>query len=78
MFGIEFKYFVGLIGLIAIFMVLSQIFWVWMIIDCLKKETDEYSQRGLWLSVLMIGNVVTAMIYYALRYRKREDKIKKL
>lgn len=71
MFGIEFKYFMGFIVLIVIFIVLSQIFWFWMITDCWRKETDEYSQRGLWLSVMLIGNIITAVIYYLLRYKKR-------
>ncbi|MBI4657159.1 MAG: PLDc N-terminal domain-containing protein [Elusimicrobia bacterium] len=74
MFGIELKYFGILVGLFVLFTVLTQIFWLWMVADCFKNESDEYSQRGLWLAVLTIGNFLTALIYYYLRYKKRMAK----
>ena len=46
-----------------IIIAISSAFWLWMIVDCLKKEQDN---KELWLLLLVVGGSLAAMAYFLL------------
>lgn len=65
-FVIAFYCFVIIIALIAL------VLWVWMLIDCLKR--DDFSGENdklLWALVLLLGGFLGAIIYYFVIMRAR-------
>ncbi len=48
------------------------IFWVFMIIDCVKNEPSTGNDRVVWLLVLFFLHVIGAVIYYYVRKVPRE------
>jgi len=50
--------------------VLATIFWIWMLIDCLKRKN--FKDKLVWVIVLVFLNVVGAGLYYFLVKRKKK------
>lgn len=42
-------------------------FWLWMLIDCAKREFDD---RALWIILLIFLNVIAAILYFFIVKRK--------
>ncbi len=57
---------------IAIFVA---IFWAWVLIDCVTKETAEGNDRVAWLLVILFAPVIGALAYYFIR---RPERVKVL
>ena len=53
--------FFGVSGLIGL---LGFIFWIWMLIDCIKNPRLSGNQRIVWVLVVLILNVLGALIYF--------------
>lgn len=66
MIGISFLFIILLLIYVATF-----IFWIWTLIDCLKKETDERNTRLIWTLVIIMTYVIGAFLYYVIRRPKR-------
>jgi uncharacterized membrane protein YphA (DoxX/SURF4 family) len=60
MFGL----FAGFTLFFALFGILSVIFWVWMLIDCLQRR--RFEDKLVWVLVLLFLNVLGAILYYLL------------
>ena len=71
--GIMFSIFGLLLGLIgAVISLLVFVFWVWMLIDCLKNEPSTGNDKIIWgLVILFTG--IGALLYYFIR---RPERIK--
>ena len=41
--------------------VLAFIFWLWMIVDCIKRQV---SHKPVWILVLLLTGIIGAIIYY--------------
>lgn len=68
----------GILGIYPIFFLgafLSSIFWVWMLIDCLIKESNEGSNKIAWILVILFTHLIGALVYYLVR---RPQRIKEL
>jgi hypothetical protein len=59
--------FLGLLG-VAVF-----IFWMWMLIDCMKREPPESIEKLTWALVILLGTIVGAAIYYFVRKLPRDQ-----
>ena len=62
------KLFSGALGLaisVAVF-----VFWLWMLIDCLKYETDS-TQKIIWALVIFFIPCVGSIIYFFVRKQPR-------
>lgn len=46
-------------------------FWVWMLVDCLRREPREGNDRLVWTLVIVFTKVLGAALYYFMRYRPR-------
>ena len=47
-------------------------FWVWMLVDCIEKETDQGSTRLLWGIVIAVTHFIGALLYFFLRKLPRK------
>lgn len=57
------------------FVILGFIFWLWMLIDCLKRPDDKFATGGnyaklIWILVIVFTGFVGALIYFFLITRK--------
>lgn len=59
-----FGMFVGF-GLIAIAIgVLLFLFWLWMLVDCLKRDFKKDYEKIVWVLVMIFLHILGAVIYY--------------
>jgi cytochrome c oxidase assembly factor CtaG len=52
----------GLIGLA--FVVLSSIFWIWMIVDCATNPRLKDTDKIIWILVVIFLHFPGAVVYY--------------
>lgn len=67
----------GIIGLLfllmsAVFSILCFVFWVWMLIDCLKNEPSTGNDKIIW-ALVMLFTGIGSLLYYFIR---RPERIK--
>lgn len=53
-------------------------FWLWMLIDCLKRQDDKFAVGGnyaklIWVLVMIFTGFIGALLYYFLIKRKIKD-----
>ena len=63
--------FSGMLALGAVFMliifilaILVFIFWISMLIDCIKRRFKEDSEKIVWVLVIILTGIIGALIYY--------------
>ena len=55
--------------------VLGTVFWIWMLVDCLTKESSEGNDKIIWALVILLTHFLGALIYYIAR---RPTRIREL
>ena len=50
------------------------IFWIWMLIDCIKNEPSEGNDKIIWVLVIVLTGWIGALIYLLARRPKRIEK----
>ena len=55
-------------GLVVI---LGFLFWVWMLIDCATKESDQGNTKIVWVIIIVFTNLVGALIYFFVQRPQR-------
>jgi hypothetical protein len=55
------------IWLVGCFLIAVLPFWIWMIVDCINKESKEGNDRVLWLLVILLAHWIGALIYFLFR-----------
>lgn len=48
----------------AIIAALLFIFWIWMLVDCIKKDFKKDSEKIVWVLVIIFLHFLGATIYY--------------
>lgn len=62
----------GIIFVIVIILaLLSCVFWIWMLIDCLQREFDE---KLVWVLLIVLTGILGAVLYYFIVKRKERRK----
>ena len=46
-------------------------FWIWMLVDCATRETDEGNTKLVWLLVVIFVGWLGALIYFLARRPER-------
>ncbi|WP_417388014.1 PLDc N-terminal domain-containing protein [Gimesia sp.] len=49
------------------------VFWIWMLIDCVKYEPSTGNDKIIWVLVIVLLNGIGALLYYFIR---RPERIK--
>ena len=60
--------------MLIIFMAMT-VFWLWMLVDCVTKETNEGNERLVWIIIIVFTHFIGALIYYFLRRPKRRQEL---
>ena len=47
------------------------LFWLWMLVDCATKESDEGNTKIVWVIIIIFASIVGAAIYYYVRRPQR-------
>jgi hypothetical protein len=50
---------------------LATIFWLWVLIDCLTKETSEGNDKIAWVLFILFVPLIGALVYYFVRRPER-------
>ncbi len=48
------------------------LFWIWMLIDCMRREPPDSLEKLTWVLVILLGNILGAIIYYIIRKLPRD------
>ena len=51
--------------------ILGTILWIWMLVECLTKESSEGNDKIVWLLVIFFLNSLGALVYFLVRRPKR-------
>ena len=51
--------------------ILGAIFWVWIVYDCVSRESSEGNDKLAWLLVILMLPLLGALMYYFVRRPKR-------
>lgn len=65
--GITVGFGLGVIFLIMLMVavgVLAFIFWIFMVVDCAKRNFRKDSEKIAWILVLVLASSIGALIYY--------------
>lgn len=48
-----------------------EIFWIWMLVECVTKEPTEGNTQLIWVVILVVTNVLGAILYFLIRRPER-------
>jgi len=52
--------------------ILAFVFWILMLVDCVKRKFKEDSEKIIWILVLIFTGIIGALIYYfVVKHKKR-------
>ena len=66
--------------IIAVFSLISiggTILWIFMLIDCAKREFKNSNDKLLWILIIVLAGFIGAVVYYFAVKKKNSDKGKK-
>ena len=61
-------FFMGIRGIAVV----ATIFWIWVLVDCLTKESSEGNDKVAWVIFILAVPPIGALIYYFVRRPERE------
>jgi len=47
------------------------LFWLWMLVDCATKESDEGNTKIVWILIIVFTHIIGAVVYYFVRRPQR-------
>lgn len=63
------------ISIIVVVACLITLFWLWMLIECLVKESDEGNTKVMWIGIILLSSLVGAMLYFIIRRPQRKAEL---
>jgi large-conductance mechanosensitive channel len=76
LFALGFTFFwFAFVGLIMLINFLGIAFWIWMLIDCVKRDFKKENDKILWILVVALTGWIGALIYYFMIKRKEDKKV---
>lgn len=51
------------------------VFWVWMLIECATKESNEGNDKLVWILIIIFTHWIGALIYLLVRRPKRIEEL---
>lgn len=57
--------------LMGIVFLLGSVFWIWMLIDCLKYERPGSNDKIIWILIIVLLHAVGSIIYFFMRRQPR-------
>jgi hypothetical protein len=65
MLGIAIE-FAGFGLVILLLVIVSTVFWFWMLFDCLANRRLESIEKLVWVLVIFFGHLLGAILYYVI------------
>ncbi|MEK6800315.1 MAG: PLD nuclease N-terminal domain-containing protein [Nanoarchaeota archaeon] len=59
-----FPFIVIMIAIIAILAILLFVFWIWMLVDCAKRDFKKENEKIVWILVIALVHWLGAAVYY--------------
>jgi hypothetical protein len=56
---------------LGLLVLLGFAFWLWMLIDCATKESDQGNTKIVWIIIIVFTNFVGALIYFFVQRPQR-------
>ncbi|MEK6889103.1 MAG: PLDc N-terminal domain-containing protein [Nanoarchaeota archaeon] len=50
-------------GLAILFGIVIVIFWIWMIVDCAKRNFRSNIEKIIWIVIIVFGRLLGALVY---------------
>jgi hypothetical protein len=60
------------VPLLSILGIAALVFWIWMLIDCMRREPPESIEKLTWALVILLGTIIGALVYYVIRKLPRD------
>ena len=54
----------------AFFIVVGIAFWIWIMLDCIRRDFPDQNHKLIWVLVVWFGGFVGAVIYYFMVKRR--------
>ncbi len=64
-----------LIPFLTCLLVPLTVLWIWMLVDCATKETDQGNTKIVWILIIILTHWLGALIYLLVR---RPQRLKEL
>lgn len=62
------------VGFFVLLIILCSILWLWLLIDCIKREFSNPNDKIMWILLFIFTQTIGALIYYLVVKRKRGSK----
>ncbi len=59
-------------ALLTLLGIAALVFWIWMLVDCMRREPPESMEKLTWALVILLGSIVGALVYYVIRKLPRD------
>jgi hypothetical protein len=63
----------GLLAALALFA--GFLLWLWMLVDCATKESNEGNTKIVWTIIIVFTNIVGAFVYLLVRRPQRYEEL---
>lgn len=67
--GIAVGFILLMLLIVAVF-VLAFIFWIFMLVDCAKRNFKKDSDKIIWILIVVLLGIIGAIVYYFVIKRK--------
>ncbi len=64
---------ISLVILLIFLLILSGLFWIWMLVDCLIRKFKDPDEKIVWIIVIIFASIIGAIIYFF--FRKHRGRI---
>jgi len=51
-------------ALILIASIGSLVFWIWMLVDCVRRDYKKNDEKLIWVLIIVFAQIIGAIIYY--------------
>jgi hypothetical protein len=58
---------IGFPELFLVFILVANIIWIWMLVDCAKHESSTGNGKVVWILIIIFTHWIGALIYYVAR-----------
>jgi hypothetical protein len=70
MFGLI-EFFGGFAAIAFLLAIVTTVFWIWMLIDCLMNPRLQSTEKLVWVLVILFLHVLGAIIYFIIGRQQR-------
>ena len=61
----------SIFGIFLVIMLLPTIIWLWLLIDCIKRDKFKHGSKVVWILLFLFTNLVGMILYYFLEKRAK-------